>query len=53
MNGLQRGSRLPGKISWQFRDDTVFFHEGFKVRQFSIDFLVTLALGFIDIIQFA
>ena len=35
----------------QFGDDAVFFHEIFKVRQFGIDFLITLALGVVDIIQ--
>ena len=53
MDGLRRVGRLPGKVRRQFRDDAVFFHKGFKIRQFGIDFLVTLALGFIDIIQFA
>ena len=53
MDGLRRIGRFPGKVGRQFRNDAVFFHEGFKVCQFGIDFLITLALGFIDIIQFA
>ena len=51
MDGLRRVGRFPGEVGRQFGDDAVFFHEIFKVRQFSIDFLIALALGVVDIIQ--
>ena len=51
--GLRRISRFPGKVRRQLRDDAVFLHEFFEIGQFGIDLLVALALGIIDVVQFA
>ena len=45
--------RSQGKIHRQIGGDPQFFHIGFKIHQFHIDFLVPLAFGPVHIIQFA